>query len=619
MGDPGLVADCLRNLAWAEAMLSQCDAALDHVLRAQALYDQTGDVPGQAAALNILATAHLNMDSYGNSLKAALQSLAMYEQSLPGQSRVEIYGNIGIAYLEDWEKATEYMQRGLKEARAHKDAIGELDHLNSLGYTCFLQGDYAHALAYCEQALALARRHGARHQLAYILHSLGETLGVSGDLDRALACFEEGLAARRAIDHNSYAAANLRGIAGVLRQQGHLDAALASLQQALAVAGQQSSPREIALIHQQLAAFYEQQGDLSQALAHHRQFYALQKDLLSIRADQRVKGLQTLHDLELARVEADSEREKNRILHQQLALHEQHISDLDFYAHTVAHDLRNPISIVIGFSTMLLEELKSKLDPDQLQGLNLIFETGRKMEQIVEELLMLATHQEQGVLHQPVAMEHVFKEALHRLEIMTAKHEASIRLVTPLPPVRGHPAWLEEVWVNYLSNAIKYGGCPPGWRSPRSGPATAACASGCTTTGTGSSRPSSLACFRKACACLASTGTATGWACQSCAASSSGWVARSAWKAAASRAQARPFSSPCRWRTYRPTATRPSPASRASCSPGILRSAVQQSNETRQQNHHVYREIGQKMQEPGPAHAARLDHALGEEPATDGG
>ena len=463
LGDPGLVADCLRNLAWAEAMLSQCDAALDHVLRAQALYDQTGDVPGQAAALNILATAHLNMDSYGDSLKAALQSLAMYEQSLPGQSRVEIYGNIGIAYayLEDWEKATEYMQHGLKEARAHKDAIGELDHLNSLGYTCFLQGDYARALAYCEQALALARRHGARHQLAYILHSLGETLGVSGDLDRALACFEEGLATSRAIDHNSYAAANLRGIAGVLRQQGHLDAALASLQQALAVAGQQSSPRELALIHQQLAAFYEQQGDLSQALAHHRQFYALQKDLLSIRADQRVKGLQTLHDLELARVEADSEREKNRILHQQLALHEQHISDLDFYAHTVAHDLRNPISIVIGFSTMLLEELESKLDPDQLQGLNLIFETGRKMEQIVEELLMLATHQEQGVLHQPVAMEHVFKEALHRLEIMTAKHEASIRLVTPLPPVRGHPAWLEEVWVNYLSNAIKYGGCPP--------------------------------------------------------------------------------------------------------------------------------------------------------------
>ena len=463
LGDPGLVADCLRNLAWAEAMLSQCDTSLDHVLRAKVLYDQLGDVQGQAVALNILAMAYLNMDSYGDSLKAALQSLAMYEQFLPGQSRVEIFGNIGIAYgyLEDWEKAAEYMQLGLKEARAHKDAIGELDNLNSLGYSCFLQGDYARALAYCEQAVALARRHGARHQLAYILHSLGETLDASGDLDRALACFEEGLATSRAIDHNSYAAANLRGIAGVLRQQGHLDAALASLQQALAVAGQQSSTRVLAMVHEQLAAFYEQQGDLAQALAHHRQFYALQKDLLKIRADQRIKGLQTMHDLELARVEADREREKNRILHQQLALHEQHIADLDFYAHTVAHDLRNPISIVIGFSTMLLEELEPKLDPDQLQGLTLIFETGRKMEQIVEELLMLATHQEQGVLHQPVAMEPVFKEALRRLEIMTAKHEASIRLVTPLPPVRGHPAWLEEVWVNYLSNAIKYGGRPP--------------------------------------------------------------------------------------------------------------------------------------------------------------
>jgi len=31
----------------------------------------------------------------------------------------------------------------------------------------------------------------------------------------------------------------------------------------------------------------------------------------------------------------------------------------------------------------------------------------------------------------------------------------------PLPTAIGYAPWVEEVWVNYLSNALKYGGAPP--------------------------------------------------------------------------------------------------------------------------------------------------------------
>jgi signal transduction histidine kinase len=43
---------------------------------------------------------------------------------------------------------------------------------------------------------------------------------------------------------------------------------------------------------------------------------------------------------------------------------------------------------------------------------------------------------------------------------MIAEHQAAIVVPDTWPTAIGYPAWVEEVWVNYLSNAIKYGGCP---------------------------------------------------------------------------------------------------------------------------------------------------------------
>ncbi len=456
-------AASLYTQAYALALMSRCDEAVQQAGRALELFETLGEVEGQARSLLALAAAHLNMDNYGDTLKAGLHALSTYEHLLPDLDRGDVYNTIGIAYayLEDWDKALSFFEQALDQARQHHNALDELDTYNNIGYTLFSQDRPAEALEYCERALALARDQHGTYMLAYILPSVGDIRLALGDYDLALACFQEGLTVSQAIQNNNYACSNLRGLAQVYRQRGDLDAALATLQEALRLAGQQSSPRELSLVHEQLSSLYEQRGDLDRALEHHRTFFQLQKQLLSIRADQRLKGLQVLHDLELARIEAESERQQNRILQHQVTQHEQHIRDLDAYAHTVAHDLRNPLSIVTGFSEMLVEELGPQLDEVYREQVELIRQSGVKMEQIVEELLLLSTQQREDDTQQVVAMARVFEEARKRLSVIIANQEAEVLLTTPLPPALGNAAWLEEVWVNYLSNAIKYGGLPP--------------------------------------------------------------------------------------------------------------------------------------------------------------
>ncbi len=135
--------------------------------------------------------------------------------------------------------------------------------------------------------------------------------------------------------------------------------------------------------------------------------------------------------------------------------------ELDAFAHTVAHDLKSPLASVIGFAETLTCSM-DKLSPDELQrGLRIIARSSRKMDRIVDALLLLAYVRTAEVVAGPVDMVQVVREALNRLAAHIEQKQATIVLPPAWPSVQGYAPWLEEVWVNYISNALKYGGDAP--------------------------------------------------------------------------------------------------------------------------------------------------------------
>ena len=41
------------------------------------------------------------------------------------------------------------------------------------------------------------------------------------------------------------------------------------------------------------------------------------------------------------------------------------------------------------------------------------------------------------------------------------KSDATLILPDQWPVVEGHIVWVDQVWINYISNGLKYGGSPP--------------------------------------------------------------------------------------------------------------------------------------------------------------
>jgi PAS domain S-box-containing protein len=137
------------------------------------------------------------------------------------------------------------------------------------------------------------------------------------------------------------------------------------------------------------------------------------------------------------------------------------ISELDAFAHTVAHDLKNPLSAVLGFAELLTAESVEMSSRDVRESLQSVHESAKKMHSIIQELLLLAGVRKTEVKRRPVEMAGVVSGARQRLSYMTAEYGPEFTMPERWPVALGYGPWLEEVWANYLSNAMKYGGQPP--------------------------------------------------------------------------------------------------------------------------------------------------------------
>lgn len=138
------------------------------------------------------------------------------------------------------------------------------------------------------------------------------------------------------------------------------------------------------------------------------------------------------------------------------------IGDLDAFAHTVAHDLKNPLSVIIGCVEDILERSEDN-PPDYLENLQWTLQSAHKMSNIINELLLLAdVRRSSEVLIEPLNMAKIVNEATMRLRYLVERYDPEIVLPdSPWPVALGYAPWVEEVWTNYLSNAIKHGGRPP--------------------------------------------------------------------------------------------------------------------------------------------------------------
>jgi PAS domain S-box-containing protein len=187
--------------------------------------------------------------------------------------------------------------------------------------------------------------------------------------------------------------------------------------------------------------------------------YALHKDGTEFPIEATLTTLSTPHGrLAVVIVREISERKAY-----EAAILERN-AELDAFAHTVAHDLKGPLHHMLGFSTLLSDEV-SAIPGETGEALHkyvsYIQRAAVKAGNIINELLLLASIRREDVKLTALDTKRIIQEALKRLEIEITMAEAVVHVAESWPPALGHPEWIEEIWINYISNGVKYSGSPP--------------------------------------------------------------------------------------------------------------------------------------------------------------
>jgi len=135
--------------------------------------------------------------------------------------------------------------------------------------------------------------------------------------------------------------------------------------------------------------------------------------------------------------------------------------ELDAFAHTVSHDLKNPLNTILGYAELLTEDYDSPSIVETQLSIAVIEQAAHKMNHIIDDLLLLASVGREEVEMTPLDMASIMTGVRHVLGQMIEEYQAVIVVPDTWPVALGYSPWIETVWTNYLSNAMKYGGKPP--------------------------------------------------------------------------------------------------------------------------------------------------------------
>ena len=129
--------------------------------------------------------------------------------------------------------------------------------------------------------------------------------------------------------------------------------------------------------------------------------------------------------------------------------------ELEMFSYSVSHDLRSPLRNIDGFTQILKEDYSDKMDDWGTEILNTIMESTNKMNILINDILNFSRLGRKSMEFQSISTQELVDNALKEV-LPIHKENLDIILSDALPNLWGDKSLLQQVFINLISNAIKY-------------------------------------------------------------------------------------------------------------------------------------------------------------------
>lgn len=311
----------------AESLINQCQFIFSDFARALALasqaltiFEREGDRVGQYRAFYTLCWAYWFADDFVQSIEMGQRGLVLARETGDHVVQAEILNNLGLAYKRagNYELAYTVYAESLSLFRALGDRAQEGKILANIALAYAEHGQYDRALLYareCEQLQLDDPKFNG-----YVFFVLGQVYAGKKEFELALYYLRQAMQfVREHPEQKQLAQVTLQMMGRVHLERRECDLAITYLAQGLGIAQEIQSNLYVYRFHELLSQVYETQGDLAQALFHHKQFHTIKETVFNDSNTRRRQALETQHQTEIARREAEIYHLRNIELEREIA------------------------------------------------------------------------------------------------------------------------------------------------------------------------------------------------------------------------------------------------------------------------------------------------------------
>ena len=443
------LARCSCQLGLFYMIMGDHLAALEYSEEALAAFTELGDKKGMADALYNISSIEYKSTQYHKGLEHLYECLRLQKEieDISGQSKsLKAIGFIYEAF-DEYEKAMETYVKCRELSHLIDDKNGESNACNPLSGLYLKVGDYKNALESINTSISLKKETGDKRGLAFAWYGKGKIHLHLKEYEEAKVLFQKSLKVHREVGEKMGLGMSHTKLGQVCVANTDYLEAKSHFNQAIEV-GQEIDNKQI-----MYKAYFElfniamTENNESEALAYHIRYHDLKEQVINSETKSKMKSLESMWKMESLESEARIQRENNLIV-------EKKNEELDKFSSRVSHDLRGPISSLMGLYDVVKSEIE---DESALRYFELYHHRITRINQTIIDLLELSKVKDWQLSKTTIDFEEMVNDCIESFSYLPGfgKMKFEIEIEKELK-IQSDRSLMNTIIQNLIENSIKY-------------------------------------------------------------------------------------------------------------------------------------------------------------------
>jgi signal transduction histidine kinase len=134
---------------------------------------------------------------------------------------------------------------------------------------------------------------------------------------------------------------------------------------------------------------------------------------------------------------------------------EQANEDLAAFAHTVSHDLKNPLNAIMGFSELLIQNKRCQCCKEEFSYMDIVNKSSKSMLNLINDLLNFAKSGITEIERTKIDLSKIALNVVEDIKLRNPEYNMKVQIANDLY-AEADPKLMQIVFDNLLGNACKY-------------------------------------------------------------------------------------------------------------------------------------------------------------------